>query len=118
MQTSLAFLIAILFGCGFYLIMRRSYLKVILGLMLLGHAANLLVFTSAGIERGPAPLVPDGMTAANADGADPVPQALVLTAIVISFGVTAFALVLFRRAYDIIGTDDMDELRHSESGPV
>ena len=115
MQISLAILIAILFGCGFYLIMRRSYLKVILGLMLLGHAANILLFTSAGIDRGPAPLVREGMTAAQADGADPVPQALVLTAIVISFGVTAFALVLFRRSFDVFNTDDIDELRHSES---
>lgn len=118
MQISLAFLIAVLFGCGFYLIMRRSYLKVILGLMLLGHAANLLVFTSAGIVRGPAPLVPEGMTTAPPFGADPVPQALVLTAIVISFGVTAFALVLFRRAYDVLATDDMDELRHTETEPA
>jgi len=115
MQISLAILIAVLFGCGFYLIMRRSYLKVILGLMLLGHAANILLFTSAGIGRGPAPLVSEGMTAAQPDGADPVPQALVLTAIVISFGVTAFALVLFRRAYDVLGTDDIDELRHTET---
>ncbi|MBX3176735.1 MAG: Na+/H+ antiporter subunit C [Candidatus Hydrogenedentes bacterium] len=114
MQISLALLIAVLFGCGFYLIMRRSYLKVILGIMLLSHAANMLVFTSAGIVRSPAPLVPEGMQAAEASGADPVPQALVLTAIVISFGVTAFALVLFRRAYDVVGTDDIDELRHTE----
>lgn len=115
MQTSFAILIAVLFGCGFYLIMRRSYLKVILGLMLLGHAANLLLFASAGIDRGPAPIVQESMTVAQADGADPVPQALVLTAIVISFGVTAFALALFRRTYDVIGTDDIDELRHTET---
>lgn len=115
MQISLVFLIAVLFGCGFYLIMRRSYLKVILGLMLLGHAANVLVFTSAGIVRGPAPLVRESMSEAQAGGADPVPQALVLTAIVISFGVSAFALVLFRRAYDVLGTDDIDEIRHTET---
>ena len=115
MQISLSLLIAVLFGCGFYLMMRRSYLKVILGLMLLGHAANLLVFTSAGIERGPAPLVHEEMTVAPPDGSDPVPQALVLTAIVISFGVTAFALVLFRRTYDVLGSDDIDELQRTET---
>lgn len=115
MQISLAILLAVLFGCGFYLIMRRSYLKVILGLMMLGHAANLLLFTTAGLDRGPAPLVPEAMTAAQADGADPVPQALILTAIVISFGVTTFALVLFRRTYDVIQSDDIDELRHTET---
>ena len=113
MQLSLVVLIAVLFGCGFYLLMRRSFLRVILGLMLLGHAANLLVFTSAGITRGPAPLVPPGMAAAPAHAADPIPQALVLTAIVISFGVSAFALVLFRRAYGMIGSDDTDQLRAS-----
>ena len=114
MQLSLVFLIAVLFGCGFYLLMRRSFLKVILGLMLLGHAANLLVFTSAGIVRGPAPLVQDTMIAPPAGSADPIPQALVLTAIVISFGVAAFALVLFRRAYDVLGSDDIDELHGTE----
>jgi len=114
MQISLSFLIAVLFGCGFYLLMRRSYLKVILGLMLLGHAANLLVFTSAGIGRGAAPLVPEGMAAPPPGSADPLPQALVLTAIVISFGVSAFALVLFRRAYNVIGSDDIDQLHGTE----
>lgn len=111
MQLSLVALIAVLFGCGFYLLLRRSFLRVILGLMLLGHAANLLVFVSAGVERGPVPLVAEGMTAVPAQSADPLPQALVLTAIVISFGVSAFALVLFRRAYDMIDSDDTDQLR-------
>lgn len=111
MELSLVLLIAVLFGCGFYLLLRRSFLRVILGLMLLGHAANLLVFVSAGVKRGPAPLVPPDMTAAPDFSADPVPQALVLTAIVISFGVSAFALVLFRRAFDIIDSDDTDLLR-------
>lgn len=114
MQISLSILIAVLFGCGFYLLMRRSFLKVILGLMLLGHAANLLVFTSAGIVRGSAPLVREAMLEPPAGSADPVPQALVLTAIVISFGVAAFALVLFRRAYDVLGSDDTDELHATE----
>ncbi len=114
MQISLIVLIAIIFGAGFYLLMRRSFLKVILGLMLLGHAANLLVFTSAGIERGPAPLVQAGMAAPPTGSADPIPQALVLTAIVISFGVAAFALVLFRRAYDDLDSDDMDQLKGTE----
>ena len=114
MQISLIALIAILFGCGFYLLMRRSFLKIIVGLMLLGHAANLLVFASAGIVRGPAPLVREGMTSPPAGSADPIPQALVLTAIVISFGVAAFALVLFRRAYDDHGSDDVDQLYGTE----
>ncbi|MCF6285712.1 MAG: Na+/H+ antiporter subunit C [Candidatus Hydrogenedentes bacterium] len=115
MQISLVLLIAVLFGCGFYLLMRRSFLKVILGLMLLSHAANLLVFTAAGIVRDAPPLVHDSMSAPPAGSADPVPQALVLTAIVISFGITAFALVLFRRAYDVLGSDDIDELRRTET---
>jgi len=114
MESSLAIVVAVLFGVGFYQIMRRSLLKVILGLLLIGHAANLLVFTAAGLQRGPAPIIArEDMTPPVATS-DPLPQALVLTAIVISFGLSAFILVLFRRVYDAIGTDDLDIMRTTE----
>jgi multicomponent Na+:H+ antiporter subunit C len=104
-----------LYAAGLYLMLRRSIIKVILGLSLLGHAANLLIFTAAGLTRGRAPLVPvSGQVSANAI-ADPLPQALILTAIVIGFGVVAFALVLFRRGWQEAATDDTDALRVTET---
>jgi hypothetical protein len=69
------------------MMLRRSIVKLMIGLMLLSNAANLLIFTAAGLTRGVPPLVPEGLTRPDGLSADPLPQALVLTAIVISFGV-------------------------------
>jgi multicomponent Na+:H+ antiporter subunit C len=79
--------------------------------VLLGHAANLLIFTVGRLTRGRPPLIPVGATQPIEPFADPLPQALILTAIVIGFGVQAFALVLIKRAYQTVGTDDLDEIR-------
>jgi multicomponent Na+:H+ antiporter subunit C len=104
----------ILYAAGLYMILRRTTVKALIGLALLGHAANLLLFGSGGITRGRPPLVPEGATAPAGAVADPLPQALVLTAIVISFGVLAFATALVLRVYQTAGTDDVDELREKD----
>jgi multicomponent Na+:H+ antiporter subunit C len=111
----LAFLIGCLYAAGLYMILRRSLFKLILGLVLLSHGANLLVFTAGGLTRAQPPIAPPGQQAPPVPAADPLPQALILTAIVIGFGVLAFALVLFHRAYQTIGNDDSDDLGASES---
>jgi multicomponent Na+:H+ antiporter subunit C len=67
------------------------------------------------MTRGQPPLVPAGRTSPPLPHADPTPQALILTAIVIGFGVLAFALVLTYRTYHIVGTDDLDELRRTDA---
>jgi multicomponent Na+:H+ antiporter subunit C len=110
----LAVLVGVLYGAGLYLILRRSIVRLIIGLGLLGHAANLLIFTAGRLQAGP-PLVAQGALTPPAPFADPVPQALILTAIVIGFGVTAFAIVLIKRTAAAVGTDDVDELRTTES---
>lgn len=115
MTTLLAVVIGVVYAAGFYLVMRRSVVKLVLGLALLGHAANLLIFTVGRLSRDGAPLVAQGAEKLVPPHADPVPQALVLTAIVIGFGVQAFALVLVRRAYRETGTDDLDALRTTDS---
>ena len=114
MTALLALVIGCLYAAGVYLILRRSLFKLVIGLALLSHGANLLIFTSAGITRAQPPIVADGATSPPVPYADPLPQALILTAIVISFGVLAFTLVLFHRAYQSIGSDDPDELRVSD----
>jgi len=113
-EIVLAFVVGALYAAGLYLLMRRSIVKLIIGLGLLGHAANLLIFTVGRLVRGRPPLVATGATQPVAPFADPLPQALILTAIVIGFGVQAFALVLIKRAYQATGTDDLDGMRISE----
>lgn len=116
MELLMAYIIGILFGCAIYMMLRRSIVKLVIGLMILSNAANLLIFTVAGLTRGAPPLIP-----ANAGGvvegavADPLAQALILTAIVIAFGVLAFAVVLIHRAHQVIGTDDLDQMMDTDT---
>lgn len=102
-----------LFATAFYLMLRRSIVKLIIGLGFLGHAANLLIFTAGGLRRQP-PLISAETGGAPAASADPVPQALILTAIVIGFAVSAFAIVLVKRTAAMASTDDVDALRTTE----
>lgn len=115
METLLAFVIGGLYTAAIYLLMRRSIVKLILGLAILGNAANLLIFTSAGLTRGSAPLVPAGAKEPIPPFADPLPQALILTAIVIGFGVLAFALVLVHRTHQEVGSDDLDDMKTTDT---
>jgi multicomponent Na+:H+ antiporter subunit C len=107
-----------LFAAGLYMMLRRSLIRVVVGLLLMGQAANLLVFVAGGAARAAPPLVPEGVDGAAAAAAtaelaragllaDPLPQALVLTAIVINFAMLAFALVLAHIAQVEVGTDDL-----------
>lgn len=114
METTLAIVIGGLYAISFYLMLRRSMVKLIFGLMLFSQAVNLLIFTAAGLTRGQPPIIPEGADALPAPFADPLPQALILTAIVISFGMLAFTLALTRRAHSTLQTDDLDQLGRSE----
>ncbi|MBE1556375.1 Na(+)/H(+) antiporter subunit C [Sporosarcina limicola] len=107
MELLMAIVIGILFMAAVYLILSRSLLKIILGTGLLSHGAHLLILTMGGLGGTSPPVLADGVT----DYADPLPQALILTAIVISFGVTAFILVLAYRTYAEHKTDDMNLMR-------
>jgi multicomponent Na+:H+ antiporter subunit C len=104
----------VLYATGLYMMMRRSIVKLIIGLALLGHAANLLIFTAGGLTRGRPPLISEGATQASG-AADPLPQALILTAIVIGFGVLAFSLALIHRVYASVGSDDLDEMKATDT---
>lgn len=114
MQVLLAFVVGGLYAAGLYMMFRRSLVKVILGLLLISHAANLLIFASGRLTLGRPPLVPDQASAPTGPVADPLAQALILTAIVIGFGVLAFTIVLFHRAYQTVQTDDLDHLKREE----
>jgi multicomponent Na+:H+ antiporter subunit C len=102
-----AILIGALYGAGAHMILRRNVVKLIIGLALLGHGSNLLILTAGGLSRGRSPILEES-AATLADTADPLPQALILTAIVISFGVLAFTIVLVHRASEMADVSDTD----------
>ena len=110
MELVLAVVAGVLYATGLYLMLRRRLAQLIVGLGLLANGSNVLIFTAAGLTRGNPPVIPDGEVAP-ASFADPVPQALILTAIVIGFGVLAFSLVLARRVHESAGSDDIDMIR-------
>ena len=114
MTVVLAIVAGLLFAAAIYLILRRSVLKLALGLSLLANAANLVIFVSAGLTRGQPPLIADGAIAPPPGAADPLPQAMVLTAIVIGFSVLAFTLTLMHRVYEEGGSDDVDDLSEAD----
>lgn len=98
-----------------YSLMRRSLLKFVIGIALLSQAVNLLVFTSAGLTPAAPPIIEAGMTQPQGTIADPLPQALVLTAIVIGFGLLVFTLALSRRAIDAVGSDDLKQFKNTDT---
>jgi multicomponent Na+:H+ antiporter subunit C len=114
LNVLLAILSGVFFAAGIYLMLRRSLIRIVLGLIFIGHAANILIFLSDGLERAAPPIVQAGETVLNTPYASPLPQALILTAIVISFGVFAFFLVLIKRAYQLSGSDDIDCYRERD----
>jgi len=110
MDVLLALLAGLLTAAGVYLLLQRSLLRMLFGVILLSNAVNLILFVAGRTLRAAPPIVPDGLTAPIAAVANPLPQALILTAIVIGFGLVAFAFVLLFRAYTAFGTLDADAL--------
>ncbi len=111
MVLILAIVIGVLYAAGVYMLLRRSIVKLILGLIFFSHATNLLVFLSGGLSKVKPPFIAEGEKVAETGSADPMPQALLLTALVIGFGITAYTLVLIYQFYKTTGTDDLDELK-------
>jgi len=110
MEVLLALASAVLYTAGIYLMLRRRLAQLIIGLGLLSNGTNLLIFTAGGLTRAHPPLVSATAERLVSPYADPVPQALVLTAIVIGFGLLAFSLVLAHRVHAMMGTDDVDDV--------
>jgi multicomponent Na+:H+ antiporter subunit C len=114
MEIVLAIIVGLLYASGMYLMLRRSLVKLVVGLVLLGNGVNLLIFLLGGLVRGKPPIIPATDSILGQVYADPVPQALILTAIVISFGLQSFAIVLIKRAYIVVNTDDLDQIHSTE----
>jgi multicomponent Na+:H+ antiporter subunit C len=114
MESLLAIAVGVLVACAVFLILARDLIRVMLGLAILSNAANLVIFTSGRVTRGAPPIVPSDLKVPEGMVANPLPQALILTAIVIGFSLLAFALVLSYRAYASMRTVDVDAMRVAE----
>lgn len=114
MELVMAGLIGLLTSASVWLLLSRDLVKFLFGLVLIGNVANLAIFASGGLTAGAPALIAPGADAPDGVVANPLPQALVLTAIVIGFGLMTFALGLVFRAYQSLGTVDIDAMRVSE----
>lgn len=104
MIVVMVMVVAVLYGTGVYLLLQRNLSRIVIGLGLLGHGANLLLLMAGG-RAGQAPLVGES----GGPHADPLPQALALTAIVITFGVSAFLLALAYRSWVLNRSDEVED---------
>lgn len=114
MELLLAITIGILVATSVYMMLDRNVVRFLFGLVLLSNAVNLVIFTAGRLTAGAPPLIADGAYAPDGQIANALPQALVLTAIVIGFGLLAFALALVYRTYISLGTVNSDEMRIAE----
>lgn len=113
MTLMLSLLSEILVAAGAYLMMSGRTVPYLFGLTMISNAANLLIFVSGGLTFGAPPLVPEGLKTIEG-AANALPQALILTAIVIGFGLLVFALTLAFRSHALTRTGDMDAIRLAE----
>ncbi|MDG5800395.1 NADH-quinone oxidoreductase subunit K [Marinilabiliaceae bacterium ANBcel2] len=115
MELIIAIFIGLLFACGVYLILRRSIVKVILGIFVLSNATNLIIFLAGGIKSEAVAFIPDDAESLNPELInDPMAQVLILKAIVIGLGIAAYILALKYRYFEVTGTHDLDQLKNTD----
>lgn len=110
MEFFLSIFVGLLFAAGIYLLLHRDFVKLVIGIVIIGNATALFIFVAGRIVREAGPFVMEDGSIPEVF-ADPVPQALILTALVIGFGIQAFALLLFKKLYDVPGIDQVDDLK-------
>ncbi len=109
MEALLACLVGLLFAAGIYLMLSGVLVRFVFGLSLISNAVNLLIFTAGRLENLHPPLIAEGQTTLSVPASNALPQALILTAIVIGFAMVTFLLVLLNGAYLRTGTQDTDD---------
>lgn len=114
MEAAFSLLVSAYFAVSIYLLLSKHVIRMLLGVALLGNAVNLLIFTAGRLVKEVPPIIAPDASVPQDITANPLPQALILTAIVISFSFFAFLLVLSYRAYQDLRTDDTDEMRLAE----
>ncbi|EGQ8195189.1 MULTISPECIES: Na+/H+ antiporter subunit C [Vibrio harveyi group] len=116
MEIVWSVVVGVFVAAGVYLMLEKHILRLLFGIMLLSSAVNLAIFTAGRLNPGEPPLIGDNALLPPDGAANPLPQALILTAIVISFGLLIFTLMLFYRAYKNSETANIDEMQRSEEG--
>lgn len=114
MNLVIALIIGMLFSASLFLLLQRSFFKLIMGIIVFGYATIFFLFVVAGVTRDAPPLFSGENVKSAANMADPLPQALTLTAIVIGIGVQLFAMILLKRTHDATQTSDLDELQKTD----
>lgn len=115
MELLWCMVIGLLISFGVYLMLEKHLIRFIFGMMIVSNAINLGIFVAGRLTRGNPPLIAMGETLPAAGIANPLPQALILTAIVIGFGLLLFALVLAYRSINELGTADVDQMQEAEA---
>ena len=116
MELVLSMITGVLFASGIYLMLERHILRILFGFILLGNGVNLAVLTAGRLSKKGVPIILQGELVLEPPFANPLSQALVLTAIVIGFGVLIFCLSLAYRAVKDLGLADPDQMNLSEKG--
>ena len=116
-ETVFAVLVGLFLAAAIYLLLSRALIRLLLGIVLLGNAINLMIFVAGRLPRAAATNIPAGATLPAGSYANPLPQALILTAIVIGFATFAFLSVLALRAYQELSADNTDDMRLAEPEP-
>ncbi|MGE0634728.1 MAG: NADH-quinone oxidoreductase subunit K [Pseudobdellovibrionaceae bacterium] len=111
MEIACIGLIVVLFWAGGYLLLQKKGFEFVLGLALLSQGANLVLFVSSGLSRGDSPIMTSGESILSPSAANPLTQALILTAIVIGFATLVFSLSLILRFSQAQDSQDLDEVR-------
>ena len=114
METLLSLLCGLLAAASIYLMLAGNLIRFIFGLVMASNAVNLLIFISGGLTISHPPLIPDGSAISEMPMANALPQALILTAIVIGFALLTFVFILFYRTYQTLGTVDTKSMRFAE----
>ena len=114
MEIILAIVVGVFYTSAVYLMLRRSILKFIIGLIFMINATNLLFFLSAGLVPG-SPAYIDPVNHGTVTVSDPLPQAIILTSIVIGLGIVVFTLALKFKFFEMTGTDDLDQLKKTDN---
>jgi multicomponent Na+:H+ antiporter subunit C len=113
MNLIISIILGILFSASVFLMFQKSFFKLIIGVILFSYATVFFVFSVGGITKNAPPLLSTSGVPVE-EIADPLPQALTLTAIVISIGVQLFVVVLLKKVYEKVGTEDLDQLNTTD----
>jgi multicomponent Na+:H+ antiporter subunit C len=117
MESALAIISGSMVAGGIYLLLSQNLVRILFGLIMLSNAVNLILFAAGGLSHIKPALIENGQTVPLTAVANALPQAFILTAIVIGFALLVFMFVLFYRSYETLGTADTRQMHESVSGP-